>query len=355
MKGTITVASESTSLKSNFYIDLLTRSLKEFDVSIQSLGGKKIDNNIDIIHLHWPENYLRNFRKRKIKIALVKFIIQLVRARLQRIPIVWTVHNTQPHEKHAGKLVYSTFYWILTRLVNGCIYMCESSKTQAEQAYPQLSSKPNTIIPHGHYESTVIIPDSISDARKMIGVPEDSTLISHCGVIRGYKNTLKLAEEFLQLDLKNTYLIIAGNCRSKKLARKITNISETTDSIIFINEVIPEELMSAIIYASDISALPYKRVTNSGAAIYSLSLRTPVFAPRTGVFSDLHQCHSEWIYLYDPPLTMQSLEKGIAWAKSHKPTEPLDLSAYDWHLIAEQTRNFYDSLLSTVSGSYENA
>ncbi len=338
------IATESLELKSNPYLKLFYGSLRERGIEVYDILNVPDGVTIDLVHLHWPEKMLRKLDRKKHKKELQQFLRALATYKVKRVPIVWTVHNALPHEQRASAFLTKVYYKILSFLVDGCLYMSESGRNQCGLVHPRLASKRSAVIPHGHYRDVVSCSQPSAVTRQQLGVDSGSYLIGHYGLIRGYKNTLQLVNAFRELAPEDAVLVIGGKPWSTELEEELESAIQGSDRIRFINRSLTEAEMSDYVSASDLVALPYKRVSNSGAALYALSLDTPVLGPAQGAFQDLAEGHPDWVYTYQGEFTAEVLGAALEWVRTGVGHGEVDLSAYDWALLADQTIHFYESL-----------
>src|SRR5438093_8779378 len=53
----------------------------------------------DILHLHWTQPFSIRSKRVKSAMAILRFVIELLTARLLGFKLVWTVHNLFQHER----------------------------------------------------------------------------------------------------------------------------------------------------------------------------------------------------------------------------------------------------------------
>ena len=155
-------------------MDLLVNALHKKGVKIEKLSLEiEQMNHLDVVHIHWPEHYLRKLSRVKHIKLLFRFVRFICVAKKKGIPIVWTVHNVNPHELQVPKSLASIYFGFWHSMVDGCVYMALETKKQAEQDHVELSKKSAVIIPHGHYLD--VIGDSLSKvaARNELGLDSD--------------------------------------------------------------------------------------------------------------------------------------------------------------------------------------
>lgn len=340
------VAFSVVSLRSNQYISLLIRGLEQNGILVEKLGFSRVAaRKVDIIHVHWPEHYLRKLTKFSHWRLLVGFLLTLLAAKINRIPVVWTVHNTSPHDSPVSKLVLRGFFRVWLKSVDACIYMAQATADEARYVYPQLDKLDSALIPHGHYKDVI---DDISKekAKSQLGLSDKQFAISHCGIIKEYKNTDALMDTFSELSGDDFRLIVAGACKEKNLLSDLMIKSSKDFRISFENMFLTDEEMLVRVAASDLVVLPYRRVTNSGAALYALSVGRPILAPALGAFIDLSKQFPDWVCTYKGRFSASVLNEAIDKVRSMSSKDVPDLSDFSWENIAAQTGQFYWRLLS---------
>jgi len=336
------VAFSVTSLKTNQYITLLCNALQQEGVSVSKISWWDVVlKRVQVIHVHWPEHFLRDLRKpADIKLLLV-FLLTLLAARALKTPVIWTVHNTWPHDSKAGPKTLKQFFCLWTLLVNACIYMSPSTRAETEIQHRHVKNKPYAVIPHGHYRDVIPATLSRAQAREHLGIDSQAIVLSQCGIIKAYKNTLALSEYFSTLPDPQLRLVIAGKCGDAQLAERLELRARNDSRILFLNHRLSDSEMAEITCASDLVALPYIQVANSGVALFALSANRPVLGPNQGAFRDLQTQFPGWFFLYDGDFNQQHLQQALRWLSARNPEERLDLSEIDWRNIAARTKEFY--------------
>jgi len=181
--------------------------------------------------------------------------------------------------------------------------------------------------------------------KELLGFGEESLIICHIGKLRPYKNTVKLLQEFAALKDHRLRLVIGGECSSDELRSCIQGLADQDSRVLFIDRFLTDQEASDIISASVLSALPYSAVDNSGAAMMSLSLNTPVLCPNMGSLAELGtDLGNEWVYLYENELAAEHLEAALALFRKFHQNRVVDLSKYGWNSYAKKLKEFYLTL-----------
>lgn len=340
------IAFSVTQLKSNRYVSLLVDALRHRNLSVEKISvGGILWGGVQIIHVHWPEHFLRKLTSFANVRLLLGFLLILRIAKLKKVPLLWTVHNVVPHVSVGSDKVTKWFFNKWANSVDACIYMTASSRLEAEKMYPVLKGKPFKVIPHGSYVD--IIPAGItkSSARENLNLSGNDFVISHCGVIRPNKNLDALAECFSQCQVEGLKLVIAGNCANQVLAGRLSQLACADSRIRFVNRFISDDEMAQIAIASDLVVLPYSEFTNSGVALYALSVERPILAPNRGSFRDLREKFGEWVQVYSGRFDSEVLLSAVERIRREWVLGSIDLSDFSWGAVADATIGFYEELL----------
>jgi beta-1,4-mannosyltransferase len=302
-----------------------------------------IRGRIDIVHVHWPDLIVTGRNPIRAAFRVWQFLARLVEYKMRGAKIIWTVHNTAPHDRTFQPLA-ACFWSAFLCLVDGLIFMSATARIDAIASRPSFGRIRYATIPHGHYCAVLGAERDKAGARKRLGLPAGKYIFLFFGQIRYYKNVPLLMQEFLALDRLDTFLIVAGSCWRRKLRCEMEQLAAGHDNIRLDVRFIPDEGLYEYLIASDIVVLPYKRVLNSGSTLMALSAGRPVIAPRVGSITEVaEQVGNRWLRAYSGSFDRRCLES--AFDDQPGPGERPDLRAYDWPIIARQTVDFYRNIV----------
>lgn len=327
--------------KSNPYNFLLYSELNKMDGNIVEGFISAIRNRADIWHVHWPEAPLNSVNLFARIFGCIAISVKLIVCKILHVKTVWTVHNLRPHEYNNDKIIFA-YYRVLSYLFDGIIFLSHSNQKEFIELYGE--AKKCTVIRHGHY-----IDYFSDDINRATGVEVSAGKnLLFFGQIRGYKDIPHLINIFVKSDLPSYNLIIAGSIRSADLRREIDEALLGAQSVKLVDKFFEDEELSSLINESSVTILPYRKVSNSGALLLSLSLSKPVIVPRMGSFVEIQEAvGSNWVQLYDGKLTEINLRKCIEDISASKRDSSPNLSNFSWDEIARNTMNFFHEIVGS--------
>ncbi|MGH7581010.1 MAG: glycosyltransferase [Gemmatimonadales bacterium] len=327
----------------NPYTWLLYTHLAALGVEVRDFTpARALRGGYDVLHLHWPEKAL-NAGSLAGRIAGAAAALALLDAAHRHgARVVWTAHNAQPHESRHPRL--EGWYWsAVVRRVDAVIHPSEAGRQAVAARYPELSGRPQAVVPLGHFRGTY--PDGISReaARAAMEIPEGARVITFLGLVRPYKNVPGLirAVRALPREAGQAILLVAGEPHTAALADEVREAAGGDPSVRLSLEHVPDDEVQRYFRASDLVVLPFRDITNSASALLALSFDRPVLVPARGAMGELQAlAGADWVRTYDGELTPDILTRALGWA-SRRPADPPRLDALEWPEIARQTLAAY--------------
>lgn len=153
-------------------------------------------------------------------------------------------------------------------------------------------------VPHINYIDAY--PKTNTDIRKDYGINEESVVFSFLGKLRPYKNIDLIIDAFIELDLPNAYLLIAGPIQDSRFNNDLLRQADKNDRIIIDLGHISNGEMEAYLQASDVLLLPYNKTSsmNSGAMVMAFSYGRTVIVPQIAMAEDIVDEGIAFIYDY---------------------------------------------------------
>lgn len=330
----------------NPYVNILYAHVREQGAEVLPLSLRQVLRGGDVCHLHWPEAAL-NLGSAPARLnAALRLFTKLAIARFKGMAVVWTVHNTTPHEKRCSPAMQRLFYRVLDRLVDGKLFLSAAS----EKHYTELTRcpKPHAVVRHGDYKGhyAQIQPDRAILEHLNTEAIARGRVIGHYGLVRPYKNTVALVHAFKADVAKDALLVIAGKTppAEQDLHEAILAAIDGDPRICYIPRYISDAEMLALASVTNLVALPYRNIHNSGAALLALSLGNRVLVPDAPTMRELQaDAGATAVRIID---SAQPLGPQLAAALSiHEPPAP-NLEKYSWPLIAKETLEFYQQMIA---------
>lgn len=331
----------------NPYGELLYRSMSSRGVEVEYFSlWRAFSRRYDIFHLHWPEYYLNlSLPKAVVGTWLVLTATAWLRARRARI--VWTIHNPRSHAYSYPRLE-RLFWWLFTGMVDGYVSLSRSCSEWVEQNAPGLRWTHGVQIPHGHYREAYSGPVSLEQARRVLDVSPEQSILLFFGGVSPYKNVLQLITAFRGVEGPNTVLVIAGRPGNVKHRREIEKAAGEDGRVRLDLRRIPRDEVSLLFASADLVVLPFRNIMHSGSAMLALSCNCPVLVPAQGALPELQaRVGTDWVRTYDDDLTASTLTSAIAWARDSQRTPRPDLSSFDWNPIVQATVDLYSRLCAS--------
>jgi beta-1,4-mannosyltransferase len=330
--------------KVNPYNALLYRELQKLGVDVGEYGhAKALREQTDLVHFHWPDGYISpngGLVKTWQRILLLAAIVCLLK--LKGSKLVWTVHNTSPHDALYPRLSQWFMGWFIRRC-NGFIFMSEANKSSFYQRYQPPENIRYAIIPHGHYRSCYPPEITRTTAKQLLALDVDKKILLFVGMIKPYKNIPGLMQAFNDAKLGDYQLVIAGAPESDALRAELEALKDANTRLFL--RFIPDSELNLYMSAADVVILPYKAILNSGALLLALSYNRPVIAPHMGGVVDLQKnLGMQWIYGYAGDLTSSCLQHALTALENSTRQSTCPLDNYNWDKLAASTLAFYRQL-----------
>ncbi len=283
----------------------------------------------DLFHLHWPEALVGHGRGVRLLASTLLSRLLRLRLRLARVPVVYTLHNREPHEAMSPRQLRDRRAF--ERLAAIEIHLVpEPDRVTAAEA---------VAIPHGSY----VEPHGAHPRSER--VPGRALFF---GLIRPYKGIEELLDAFAAVDEDGATLRLVGKPMDPALADAIAQQDDARISHRF--GFIPDRELVAEVTAAQLVVLPYRRLHSSGAALVALSLGRPVLIPDSVTGRALRdEVGSDWVQLFEGPLTAAALAGALAATRT-PPADAPDLSARTWRAVREAHARVYRRALDRRSG-----
>lgn len=344
----------------NPYQELLANSLKSEGVEVIFPQGyrrvlpiyraiKTQAQPIHVLHLHWLNPYLKGMNWGVKLVYCLKFLFDVFLVRVKGCKIVWTIHNSLPHETKFPHLELWTRR-LFVKLVDQIIIHQASALEELAGLY-QFNSNKVRVIPHGHYCDIYQAPIPKLEARKKLDFPLTGLIYLNLGMIRPYKGVDQLLEvwENHQEQLKDDTLVIAGKVGENAYGETLKEKASQSKGVILRDSFVADEAIPLYFSAADFVVCPFRKILTSGSVILAMSFGKPVIAPN---FSAIAETLGKANALLYNPQQENGLAEAIEQSKQQNRTVLSKLvieerDRLDWSKIGDQTCQVYQNLMKS--------
>ena len=302
-----------------------------------------------VVLLHWPDELFNATGPvQNAKVAL-KLAMLTVARRALGVRLVWLVHEASPHD-NGVRASWSKRAFL--RSLDGVIYLSHASKVAAEGDVPELKQLPALITRHGHYRT------DMEKQPTMRRSPSGAVDLLYFGQIRPYKNLDGLIRATSGVSPNLLRVRISGWSKDPDFTRFLQELASTAPGVTLDirDELLPQADLETALDASDGVVLPYRKILNSGAALFALSRNRPVLAPRLGTLPELQdEIGPEWVQLYGGDDILAEDLRAFASSLQQTNAPAADLSHYEWDEVGGSTAAFLDQLTQRKSRARSSA
>lgn len=295
-----------------------------------------------IFHIHWLYPFFIGSGFINSCISTIYLLTILIVLKLLSYKIVWTVHNILPHEKTFINDVWVTKLFAI--FLTSAIANSEHTKQELEKL--GISIKNISVIPIGSFVGYYKKNDK-NKARKIVGIPENHTVISFVGMIRKYKGVDHLYKAFSYVlqNYSNVTCILAGKPHNDIAQQMKDFVSLDKKRMIVIDRTLEKDELETILSASDLFLFPAVKITTSSSVLLAFTFGVPVIGPRIGNLKDFKNDIGYW---YSDPLSFKQIQEQIEIVlkdKKQAQTKGEKAIAFaqsiSWSKIAKQLEDFY--------------
>lgn len=242
----------------------------------------------------------RLLRKKQVDLIVIKFWIPLMApclgtiARLARrrgIRVVSILDNVIPHEPHFWDKWLIRYF---VRSVDRFVAMSESVQQDCLRFLPKSWHNIVALSPHPLYDNFGE-PVEQSEARKMLGLPQDKTILLFFGFIRDYKGLDLLMKAYKKVISRQSsavspdmLLVVAGEFyNNAQQYSDLENELHLEGAIAWHTDFIPDDKVRLYFSAADLIVQPYKTATQSGVTQIAYHFEKPMLVTNVGGLAEI--------------------------------------------------------------------
>lgn len=279
--------------RSNPYADCLTRALEKLDVHLShgdyGLHPDWLEANrseFDVLHLNWLHYFYRHDNLEDSVCRLRRFMDHVLYAKRLGYRVVWTLHNTYPHERNFPDIDHLARVF-MAQAADGVVAHCQTAAGFAADKF--FRSGGIEVVPHGHFMG--VYPNRVSRAaaRRRFDIPDGAFVYLFFGNARRYKGLRSLIQSYRRVcDDQTRLLLMLREEFDLAYANEIVQFASGDPQIMLHSSSwFEKDELQYFLNASDVAVLPFDEILTSGSAITALSFGLPVVLPAIGCMPDL--------------------------------------------------------------------
>lgn len=286
--------------ESNEYVNIIKELLKNKEIEVCSFKeGLKNLKSVEVFYVNWIENV----KGKNICTVLGEYVLKyilLVYLKMRKKRIIWVMHNKVPHNSKYKDISKKFMKFLINISDNIIIHSTESLDEIYKISNKNIESQKIELLKHPNYIG--IYGNDKDNFRLQYGIKNNELVFLFIGAVSKYKNIELLVESFMEADMDNSRLIIAGSPQNKsykeELEKKISNYN--TKKIITILEYIDNDKLVKLLNTSNIVTLPYDQTSslNSGTIYLAFSYKRTVLSSDIGTIKDLGDGNYYYKYSY---------------------------------------------------------
>lgn len=219
---------------------------------------------------HWPSSLWRKKNKLTAYFFFSRFYVLCKFGKFLGYNFIWSAHNTIPHDYYFEELEIRARQFILKNFDIIINHSLNASKERFELF--KIKPKKEILVIHGHYENHY--NGNGYYTREKLNISKKSKVIYLHANNKSYKCDNEFINSFSNYLTENITLIITGNIKN----------TITQKNIIHITGFISNSHMGDLIALSDFIALPYKKITTSGAFMLAITFNKAIIASKLPFF-----------------------------------------------------------------------
>ncbi|HCV14971.1 MAG TPA: hypothetical protein DF637_01370 [Rikenellaceae bacterium] len=337
--GKIQFSAYPPNIKQNPAIELFHNSLiecgfehRQVDFSLFTVCSKRGKGLLLIIH--WPSFFWYSPWIIISILKLMKFILVCLTAKVNGYRLVWCAHNSIPHkyfnyrlELYARRFILRNFDLIVNLAKNASLERLQITGVKPVR---------EVLAIHGHYEERYIPGNVIT--RETLGIPQESIVVLLHSNLKEYKGDIDFIDEFRMNATKKLCLVVTGEIRENELSHQ---------KIIFLPGYKSEEEMADLIKLSDFFALPYKRITTSGAYMLAVTFEKPMITTDLPFFREHSLKDTALYYMIGDSSLRQVFEKiENGWKPDQENLREMK-NLYTWKNAAINIKEAVNEMIKT--------
>jgi beta-1,4-mannosyltransferase len=299
------------------------------------------------LHIHWLGNIIKNSENvEEAKERVNDFMALLDKMKINGLKILWTVHNTLPHDAE-----FVEQQVILRKgLIERCdvIHIMNDETISIASEYFDLPIDKVVSTPHCSYEGYYPDFTTRDDARHQLNLDREAFIFLFFGSIQRYKGVEEMIEAFSVLQQEtdvNIKLVISGKVSDREFEEELLSLISKDNDIHYFRNKIPVDEVQYHFRSADVCICPYRATLNSGVAHLAHTFGVPVIGPDIGGFEQLLREGGGLLFKQnDAESLLDSMRESLSLDMEKTSSEISNLNAK--YYPSKISNKFFDDLLA---------
>jgi beta-1,4-mannosyltransferase len=298
-----------------------------------------------ILHLHWTSKICQAAATEAEATQQLDEFRRAVRDfKARGGHLVWTVHNTQPHE-----LDWPDLEQALTTFLAGAanrIHVMNPATSEAMRPVATLPKGRIRQVAHPSYVGIYPISRGRDEVRASLGFSSEDRVVALIGELRAYKGVGLLLEAMTRAASAADHslaLLLAG----KTPAEDVDELRRSLPidiPVVFHPEYIDSGELADWFQAADLCVFPYERILNSGSTHLAATMSVPVVLPGESHLIEMF-AGEPWVHFYDLDRPVESLSELLTKTSTFEPhrerSQEFCRERSPWRVSLEMLRQLY--------------
>lgn len=347
-RGAVFARPARSNRKANPYNFLLSEALtRQGWLVLDQAEASSYATRPDIVHFHWPESAAGLSWPSTVK-RIAEVLSSVLWQKRRGAKVVWTVHNPSSHD-HARPRLERFYMARFVGLIDGAIYLSQSTRERALELHPGLRHVSFEVIPHHLYGGEYPAPRQRAGAAT--GQPGRLGVV---GDLKAYKGIDDLVHRFAGAPFDDVELQIWGRFADPAFrARMVALVAQAQAlgaRVALTEGRLDNQQFVDAIASCDAVALPYSDDANSGVAILAAELGVPLLTSPSLALRELRQeIGHPGSGEIDRTTTAATLRQLVLHARAVGKRAPSGAFAAtrDVDAVAARTSEFYERILAS--------
>ncbi len=253
----------------------------------------------DVIHVHWlspvfagaPDAATAERQSRDFRGKIDRLLNKGIR-------LFWTIHNVTAHDSAFYDQEVALSQYLSDR--SELIFVLNSATVEVTAPHYSVPPDKVRLLLHSSYQGVYPQGDTQEEARSRLGIASDVPVVGFVGQARPYKgiDTLLQAATLLIPRVPELVVLVRGKTPEDEMARLRASVENCGADVRWDPTFVPDDELQTWLRASDVIALPYARVLNSGSVYLSATFGVPCVLPREKQFESLFATE-DWVTYFE--------------------------------------------------------